>query len=277
MRRLRPLSLGMLLLAGCGSPPASQGPTPGQRLMGQLEKLHTEARGARRAYEEEAEARAEAGQSEGHLAGEARFAELAFSIQCNFDADECVRGKEQYDKSLEPQRRAWRERAESARQRAAKAEARAQPAENEIDALRTRALVLRGEVQSCSERLAKVVGAYLALEKRLREGSAERPGVSVQRSEAEGRLAGATQHVDLWHGLFYAMDREEAGWSRDGGDSRAPDGGYVRVLQQEVVAPADGRAFRARKRLRKLRRSQQRADNRLEKLFERIAELAPRC
>lgn len=228
-----------------------------EELKASLQNWSEQVSDLRRLMNQRADANARLSNANGVVAGLESFLATAKSVQTRFDEGEANRGASAW----------WNGSVAAIRAAAAKSavDARADidRLSSEIRDCEARGVKIAAEIESELAELGDInagvleeIGKEFAAAK---AAATEIPRLLAKiedflRTEANhlGVIRGATEHQQSFFDIMFGMDREEAVWSRNGGERRAPAGGYTRLVEEGIVNPSRAHANGAKGEAQKL-------------------------
>jgi hypothetical protein len=178
------------------------------------------------------------GHSRGVVAGMERFLANAVAVQTRFDEGEANRGRAEFQNQVESVR-SEQERSIATETTATSeidkqvsaAQKNAESLCTEVKSLLAEAVKADGaEMKEANEMISTVASGVANLSAHYNRLATEKGSFQYN----SGFITGATEHQQRFFDIMFSMDREEAQWSRNGGEERAPAGGYTRLVNEEL-------------------------------------------
>jgi hypothetical protein len=215
-------------------------PSPRKVARDALNNLRTKARELQRLKEQRADATVRSAQAAGHIHGKEAFSGIARQRVSRFDERESNKALGAFDSQLAQAMAERRKVIADSDMEVKQFDASFRENEQAFDLALSQLRALIGEFPSGqeSQRVVGDIKRFADLSAAILSKCDEIAAARVAEARAEGIIAGATNHQRLWFDIHYGMDREEAVWSRSGGERRAPAGGYERAVNDRVVATA---------------------------------------
>jgi hypothetical protein len=176
--------------------------------------------------------------SRGVLAGIERFLAIAVAVQTRFDEGEANKGRAEFQNQLGSVRTEKERSIATETTALSETDNQVSAARKSVESLCTEAKALLAEAINTDSTETKEANEMMsALSSGIASLEAHYDRLAIEKAAFNynsGFIAGATEHHQRFFDIMFSMDREEAQWSRNGGEERAPAGGYTRLVNEEL-------------------------------------------